>query len=53
MKEVVPYCIDKDPHAPDFVVEAIKEGKVRSYCTGPDKEVMNDEESKLVINNRD
>ena len=53
MKESVPYCIDNDPIAPDFVKEAIKEGKVRTYCTGPDAEKLNEEESKLVISNRD
>jgi len=53
MKEVIPYCIDNDPKAPDFIAEGIKEGKVRPYCLGPDKEQMNDEESQTVIMNRD
>lgn len=53
MKLAVEYCIDNDPRAPDFIEEAIKVGKVRTYCKGPDKEDMNEEESTYVIMNRD
>lgn len=48
----MPYCIEKDPSAPNFVTEAIKAGKVRAYCAGADAEAMNAEESKAVIMNR-
>jgi hypothetical protein len=43
MIELIPFCIQHDAHAPEFVQQLVDEGKVRQMCLG-NIYLMNDDE---------